>query len=524
MCRAKASQTRRQSSEDMDCSISSKSCPPNGCQTSKGRQYNPASAVLAAGGVAQTRQGAARGAHQVLAQLQKRDGVARIVEEPLPPLRSHVKGGWPFFEKFKNFMPRQKNAKPHPVGRGGSAAGGEWGVQACRDVRALVVCTYVCIYVCGTCAYVSLLRQAAVRRRVSTPRLQQAARQRLAAIACRIEGRGATRGWLARAFPCKPRARSPGESPARDGDSEPSVADVSIETRRRVHRLEELAGSDDHGAHLGFDDDSRGEGGGLCASMQPGCVCARPGLHRIEADSTRPAATASGGSVQLGPGDGRPERAADEWPCETQERFQFDTQLSSTLDTLSSAVCSLGLSAIWDRDLSFSSADESLTSELQQHEASCQSAQLRERTAAQEPATPPGARDATQASLFGDSLGQRSPTVCVGVRGAGAGAIADSHERAASACANPQLDASGYLSALSCTSTPPNHRQRALHVPAISSDSDTDGARKAGEVEDVVLRRMILQQELEWTRQALQSRKTHLKRSRLSTMSATAVT
>jgi hypothetical protein len=61
-------------------------------------------------------------------------------------------------------------------------------------------------------------------------------------------------------------------------------------------------------------------------------------------------------------------------------------------------------------------------------------------------------------------------------------------------------------------------------VPAISSDSDTDGARKAGEVEDVVLRRMILQQELEWTRQALQSRKTHLKRSRLSTMSATAVT
>jgi hypothetical protein len=61
-------------------------------------------------------------------------------------------------------------------------------------------------------------------------------------------------------------------------------------------------------------------------------------------------------------------------------------------------------------------------------------------------------------------------------------------------------------------------------VPASSGDTDTDKARKAGEAKDVMTRRMILQQELEWTQQALQSRKTHLKRSRLSTMSATAVT
>jgi hypothetical protein len=422
---------------------------------------------------------------------------------------------------------------------------------ACRLTR-LSCASYVSMYVCMcTRVCVSRLWQAAVRRRVSTPRLQQAAHQRLTAIACRIEGRGATRGWLVGAFPRKPRARwpaareqaepaahavpaasgAPGERPARDEVSEPSVADVSIETHRRVHRLEELAGSDDHGAHLGVDDDSRGEGAsrerGLSASMQTECACARSGLHRIEVDSTRPAATASGGSVNVCQWDGRPERVSNEWPCEKQGRFQFDTQLSSTLDTLSSAASSLGLSAIWDRDLSFSSADESLASELQQHAASCQSAQLRECSAALEPATPPGARDATQASPSSDSLDQLSPTVCMGVREAGAGAIADSHESAFAACATAQLDASGYLSALSCTSTPPTqakHRQRALHVPASSSDTDTDKARKAGEDEDVMIRRMILQQELEWTRQALQSRKTHLKRSRLSTMSATALT
>ena len=420
---------------------------------------------------------------------------------------------------------------------------------ACRLTR-LSCASYVSMYVCiCTFACVSLLRQAAVRRKVSTPRLQQAAHQRLTAIACRIEGRGATRGWLAGAFPPKlrgPAAReqaepaahavpaasgAPGERPSRDEGSEQSVADVSIETHRRVHRLEELACSDDHGAHLFVDDDSRGEGAarerGLSVSMHPGCACARPGLHRIEADSTGPVAAASGCSEQVGPGDRRTERAVDEWPCETQGRFQFDTQLSSTLDNLSSAASSLGLSAIWDRDLSFSSADESLASEHQQHAASSQSAQLRERSAALEPATPPGARDATHASPSRDSLDQLSPTLCMGVRGAGAGAIADNHESAFAAFATAQLDASGYLSALPCTSTPPTqtkHPQRALHVPASSGDTDTDKARKAGEAKDVMTRRMILQQELEWTQQALQSRKTHLKRSRLSTMSATAVT
>jgi len=346
--------------------------------------------------------------------------------------------------------------------------------------------------------------QAAVRRSVSTPRLQQAARCRLEAIASRIEGRSdATRSWLARAFPHTPRWRAqpqavgPCAEPAATGapvdghaeynhGSEPSAADVSIETHRRVRALEELAASGARGEHLGScDDDSEG----------------------AVAESPRP-------PQQAAAADGREELSPQ---VALAERERADLRCDSTVDALSSAASCPSMSAIWDRDLSFSSTDESRAGDLQQDAASWSSERPRE-CAVLEAATPPRAHDTRQASLSCESVDERSAAECPDARAADVGAMTDDRERESSSRQSAQLDTSA---ALSCTYTPPTTEHRGASQRQANSNG-TDGAQEgAGVADDVVLRRMILQQELEWTRQALQSRKTHLKRSRLSHISPT---
>ena len=339
----------------------------------------------------------------------------------------------------------------------------------------------------GVCARVVHRGQAAVRRSVSTPRLQHVARCRLAAIASRIEGREATCGWLARAFPRKPPAATGANEQAEcKHGSGPPAADVSIETHRRVQRLallEELAASGARDAHLGSsNDDSLAE-------------CPRP--HQQAPD----------GCKELGPWVGLAERsaAADEWPCEAQAPAQEQANLrcDSTVDTLSSAASCPSLSAIWDRDLSFSSTDESRTSDLQ-HDAE------------------PFSRE--EESLSCQSVDHRLAAVCPDARAADVRAMTDDRKRASSPQTSVQLDTNGYLSAaLSSAYTPPvgTEHRGASQTQATSNDFTGGAQEGTGEADNVVLRRMILQQELEWTRQALESRKTHLKRSRLSQISPT---
>ena len=320
-------------------------------------------------------------------------------------------------------------------------------------------------------------------------------RRRLTAIAGKIEGRNATSSvadcsFFGRLAPlvCAPagtRANRPtlgnmecGRSQAGPEHGEISSSDVSIETHRRVKRLEELAEIKLVGSGHNF----TGEYPQLCPGSQLDGMA-------VDNDITEPL------------NDG-------------EHSQQFCLDCDSTLDLLSTTTSCGSMSALWEHDDSLNSAGGADVSDklaCTQDHSLC----LSERQLDRVPMLTPPAHSASQA-LFSINGEQKMP--CHGQKSSQPYLKANGSVSEGVAHTSADMTACSLLeeSDLSCGEVQRMGQDGCMnpHDNSVYHHHGSDHYRAGGpggnHAEESDRRRLLLL-ELEWTRNALESRKKHLK-------------